>query len=122
MPGDAQIDDVASLLALLANATRLRILLALHARGRTPAHELCVCDLAVVCGASKSMTSHQLRLLRTAGLIAARRAGKLVYYRLADGPTAELVLQSLRTTTPRNAISRRVTHESRTARRTAQGR
>lgn len=95
LPGHAAVDDAASLLALLANATRLKILLALHAQRTTPSLELCVCDLAVVCGASKSLTSHQLRLLRTAGLIVARRAGKLVYYQLSEGPAAALVQQSL---------------------------
>ena len=79
------------LLALLANPTRLRILLALQPRTSGIQHELCVCDLAIVAGASRSMTSHQLRLLRTAGLVAQRRAGKLAYYRLAEGPVNTLL-------------------------------
>ena len=53
--------------------------------------ELCVCDLAAVTGASKSMTSHQLRLLRTAGLVLQRRAGKLVFYRLANESLSALL-------------------------------
>ena len=78
------------LLALLANRTRLSILLALLPRG-ADRPELCVCDLAVVCGASQSLISHQLRLLRTAGLVAQRREGKLAYYRLTSVATTTLL-------------------------------
>ena len=79
------------LVSLLANPTRLRILLALQPRNRGRGHELCVCDLAIVTGASRSLTSHQLRLLRTAGLVVHRRAGKLAFYRLAEGPLTALL-------------------------------
>lgn len=79
------------LLSLLANPTRLRILLALQATPRSRTPELCVCDLAAVTGASKSMTSHQLRLLRMAGLVVQRRAGKLAFYRLVNRSLSELL-------------------------------
>lgn len=62
----------------LADPTRLRILDALAAE------ELCVCDLAAVCGISQSGVSHQLRLLRDGGLVAFRRDGNRAVYRLAD--------------------------------------
>lgn len=86
-----QTQRLVDLGALLANPTRLRILLPLQPRSGGSLHELCVCDLAVVTGASRSMTSHQLRLLRTAGLVVQRRAGKLVFYRLANGPVTALL-------------------------------
>ena len=83
---------VAELLALLSNPTRLRMLLALQPGKASPRAELCVCDLATACGASKSLTSHQLRLLRTSGLVRQRRAGRLMFYRLADGPLLSLLV------------------------------
>ena len=92
LPTSDRVQDLADLLALLGNTTRLKILLALQPAIHGPRIELCVCDLAHVAGASKSMTSHQLRLLRTAGLLAQRRAGKLAFYRLADGAFADLLL------------------------------
>ena len=46
--------------------------------------ELCVCDLAWTCGASQNLASHHARVLRSAGLAASRREGKLVMYRLTD--------------------------------------
>ena len=89
----ADLARVAELLALLTSPTRLKMLLALRAAARGHARELCVCDLAAVTGVSKSLTSHQLRLLRAAGLVAVRRAGKLAYYRLADGRYADLLTE-----------------------------
>ena len=62
----------------LADQNRLRILnLLLHG-------ELCVCDIGAVLGMSQSAVSHQLAVLRAARLVAFRREGKTVYYRLAD--------------------------------------
>lgn len=91
LPPDAGIQRVGELLALLSNPTRLKLLLALQPVAPAPRRELCVCDLAAVSGASKSMTSHQLRLLRTAGIVRQRRAGKLAFYRLAEGPLFALL-------------------------------
>ena len=96
LPGSEGVARVANLLAVLSNPTRLSILFALQPGRSPPRPELCVCDLAVVTGASKSLTSHQLRLLRVAGLVQMRRDGKLVYYRLADGPTLALLGRALR--------------------------
>ena len=61
----------------LADGSRLRVARALGLGG-----ELCVCDLAWVCGLSQNTTSHHARQLRTAGLADSRRDGKLVMYRL----------------------------------------
>lgn len=99
LPADSQLGRIADLLTLLSNPTRLRMLLALQPNPQKPYDELCVCDLAVVAGVSPSMTSHQLRLLRTAGLVVARRDGKLVYYRLAKGDTAALLRDALNVAT-----------------------
>lgn len=93
LPADEGLARVAELLALLTSPTRLKVLLALRAAARGRARELCVCDLAVVTSVSKSLTSHQLRLLRAAGLVAVRRSGKLAYYRLADGGCGELLTE-----------------------------
>ena len=91
MPDSDHVARVGELLSLLSNPTRLRILLALRSVTGAAERELCVCDLAVVAEASKSLASHQLRLLRAAGLVVPRRRGKLVYYRLAGGAAAGLI-------------------------------
>ena len=77
--GYAAADTLASTFEVLADATRSRILHALSL-----ADELCVCDLALLLGISQSALSHQLRLLRDRRVVARRKAGRIVYYRLAD--------------------------------------
>ncbi len=75
-------DDAALLAArfqLLADPSRLRMIYALVEAG-----EVCVSDLAGLVGASESATSHQLRQLRLAGLVRARKQGREVFYRVAD--------------------------------------
>ena len=91
LPRDVGLAEVVELLGLLSNQTRLKMLLALQPEAPEPRAELCVCDLATVAGASKSLTSHQLRLLRASGLVRQRRAGRLAFYRLADGPLVSLL-------------------------------
>ncbi len=92
LPSDEAVADLAEMLSLASNPTRLKMLLALVATGSASGPlELCVCDLATVTGASKSMTSHQLRLLRTAGLVTNRREGKLTFYSIVDGPALALL-------------------------------
>lgn len=75
-----------TLLRLLADPVRARIVSALHAVG-----ELCVGDLALALDVSDSSVSHALRLLRTAGVVRNRRDGRVIYYRLA-GPVMPAVL------------------------------
>jgi DNA-binding transcriptional ArsR family regulator len=110
---DARITPRRPLFGLLANGTRLKLLLALHPRiepvevseltsrclhdepDDVSNRELCVCDLAMVAAASQSRTSHQLHLLRQARLVEFRRTGKHALYRLSDGPHAHLLLDAL---------------------------
>ncbi len=64
---------------LLADTSRLRMIYALLDAG-----ELCVSDLANLVDVSESATSHQLRQLRLAGLVRARKRGREVFYQVAD--------------------------------------
>ncbi len=69
---------LADLFRMFGDPTRLRILMALQAS------ELCVCDIAQLLGMTVSAISHQLRLLKVAGLVNYRRVGKSIIYSLAD--------------------------------------
>lgn len=75
----AEAERAAELFRLLGDPTRVRILVALLEAG-----ELCVCDLAEVVESPESTVSHALRLLRTAGAVRNRRAGRTVFYALHD--------------------------------------
>ena len=68
----------------MGDPTRLSLLWALGNE------EMCVCDLAVYVGVSESAVSHQLRLLRQLHLVASRREGTVLYYRLNDEHVSEL--------------------------------
>ena len=81
---------IGELFGLLADPTRARILHAL-----TLVDELCVCDLALLLGLSVSGLSHQLRLLRDRDAVARRKAGRIVYYRLADEHVRRLLTDAL---------------------------
>ncbi len=73
-----EVEGLAQIFKTFADPSRIRILTALEK------DEMCVCDLAALLGISESAVSHQLRLLRTMGLVANRRAGTVLYYRLID--------------------------------------
>jgi ArsR family transcriptional regulator len=61
----------------LADETRTRISLLIAREG-----ELCVCELTCALGASQPKISRHLALLRSSGLLADRRQGQWIYYRL----------------------------------------
>lgn len=79
LPDHAELADVADLFKLLGDPTRLKILYALVETG-----ELCVCDLAAVVGVPETSVSHALRLLRMAGVVRARKDGRMAFYAIDD--------------------------------------
>lgn len=87
-PDDDTMHAWVTRFALLADPTRLTLLLCIHA-----AVEICVSDLAVAAGLKDTTTSQALRLLRAQGLVATRRDGRVVRYRLADETVHTLLHQ-----------------------------
>ncbi len=84
---------LAGLLSLLADPMRARILYALDS-----VEELCVGDIALALEATPDAVGYALRLLRTAGLVSTRKAGRVVFYRLANDfpvPLREHCLRAL---------------------------
>jgi ArsR family transcriptional regulator len=85
MPDSKNTYNLANLYKLLADNTRIQLLWALS-------HEaMCVCDLAVLLGMTKSAISHQLKSLRLAKLVNYDKRGKVVYYSLADRHAKEIL-------------------------------
>ena len=72
---------LAALFGVLSDPTRLQVLYALL---KAPTGELCVCDLASGLGRDDTTISHQLRVLRNQQIVAMRKVGRVVYYRLVD--------------------------------------
>ena len=52
--------------------------------------QLCVCDLVAKVGVSQPLLSFHLRILREAGLVSDRRAGRRVHYSLVPQGVGEL--------------------------------
>jgi ArsR family transcriptional regulator, lead/cadmium/zinc/bismuth-responsive transcriptional repressor len=79
LPTVTETDRLAEWFRVLGDPTRTRLLYALLEAG-----ELCVSDLAATIGAAETTVSHALRWLRSAGMVSARRDGRMVFYSLDD--------------------------------------
>uniref|UniRef100_A0A832H5T3 Transcriptional regulator n=1 Tax=Oscillatoriales cyanobacterium SpSt-402 TaxID=2282168 RepID=A0A832H5T3_9CYAN len=79
-----EAQHMAEFFSVLADPNRLRLLSALANQ------ELCVCDLAAGLKMGESAVSHQLRVLRSMRLVKYRKAGRNVYYSLADSHVMNL--------------------------------
>ena len=89
LPEGDNLLHLADLFKVFGDGTRVRILFVLLEA------EVCVCDLATLLGMTQSAVSHQLRILKQAHLIKARRDGKTVFYSLADDHVATLLKQGM---------------------------
>lgn len=78
-------EEVAALLKQLSHPQRLMILCAIAEGERS------VGEIERACGASQSAVSQFLKSMRLEGLLAARRDGKRVYYRIVDERALELI-------------------------------
>lgn len=88
------IEHAAERFRLLSDPTRLRLLNELDA-----AEELAVGELAERAGVGLSSTSKHLHQLEREGIVARRRQGTTIFYRIADPTLSELcdlVCSSLR--------------------------
>ena len=70
---EAVLLRLAELFKVFGDGTRVRILYVLLTA------EVCVCDIARLLGMTQSAVSHQLRILKQARLIKARRDGKTIF-------------------------------------------
>jgi len=85
MPSAENFQMLSDIFKQLGDGSRLRIFwLLCHC-------EECVVNLSAMVGMSSPAVSHHLKLLRAAGLIVNRRAGKEVYYTAANTQQAQLL-------------------------------
>ena len=89
LPNEGVITESVRLLKGFADATRLKILCLLRE------DERCVHEIVEALDVSQSAVSHQLRVLRDARLVAHRKEGRHVYYRLADDHVRMMLLNAL---------------------------
>ncbi len=85
LPCDALLTDLSDLFKLFGDTTRMKILFSLFEA------DLCVCAISELLGMEQSAISHQLKKLKEANLVASRREGKTIIYRLGDDHVRNLV-------------------------------
>ena len=78
MPDLIELYELADLFKLFGDSTRISILWALSES------EMCVCDLCALLKMKQPAVSHQLKNLKQARIVKARRDGKVIYYSLDD--------------------------------------
>jgi len=78
------MDQTVKIFKTLSDPTRLRILALLLRQ------ELCVCELTAALEMEQSRISHQLRVLRNAGLVEDTRDGKWIIYRISKDKKKDL--------------------------------
>lgn len=84
--------NLALLFAALADLTRLRLLNLMNGR------EVCVCYFVEILGQSQPKISRHLAYLRRAGIVAARREGKWMHYKIlvpANAGAAKILRETL---------------------------
>ncbi len=75
---EEELGDLAELFKMFADSTRIKILYDLFDGEKN------VSEITEDLDMTQSAVSHQLKILKTSRLIAARREGKSIYYSLAD--------------------------------------
>lgn len=85
MPSNAIVSDMADFFGIFADVTRVKMLSALSIK------EMCVGDLTCLLGLNQSTVSHQLKYLRDAGIVRARRCGKIMLYSICNKYVADIM-------------------------------
>ena len=80
---------LAELFKVFGDSTRIKIMYCILK------NELCVCDIATAINMTHSAVSHQLKNLKQAKLVKARKDGKEVYYSLNDEHVEKIFNQAL---------------------------
>ena len=85
MPDEEITIKLAEVFKVFGDNTRLRVLWSLFDK------ELCVLDIAEEVSMSQSAVSHQLKTLKSARLVKARREGKQTFYSLDDEHIKQII-------------------------------
>ena len=71
--------------SIFSDATRMKIISALTIT------EMCVTDISEILGINQTTVSHQLKIMRQAGVVGFRREGKILFY-FVTSPIVENVM------------------------------
>ncbi len=89
VPQGEILEGVVCFFSVFSDYTRVKILAALAIS------ELCVTDLSRILNINQTTVSHQLRFLKSAGIVKSVRQGKIVFYNLADERINDVLLKGI---------------------------
>ena len=89
VPQGEILEGVVCFFSVFADYTRVKILSALAIS------ELCVTDLSRILNINQTTVSHQLRFLRSAGIVKCVRQGKIVFYSLVNDSINDVILKGI---------------------------
>ena len=78
IPSDETLKKMETLLKIAGDSTRLKIICAIDYEEKS------VGEIVEITGASQSLVSHQLVILKKAHLVSVRKEGRKVFYKLDD--------------------------------------
>ena len=89
VPQGEILEGVVCFFSVFSDYTRVKILSALAIS------ELCVTDLSRILNINQTTVSHQLRFLRSAGIVKCVRQGKIVFYSLVNDSINDVILKGI---------------------------
>ena len=89
VPQGEILEGIVCFFSVFSDYTRVKILSALAIS------ELCVTDLSRILGINQTTISHQLRFLKSAGIVKSTRQGKIVFYSLTNDAINAVILKGI---------------------------
>ena len=89
VPQGEILEGIVCFFSVFSDYTRVKILAALAIS------ELCVTDLSKILNINQTTVSHQLRFLKSAGIVKSVRQGKIVFYSLANESINDVLLKGI---------------------------
>lgn len=89
VPKGELLEGVVCFFSVFSDYTRVKILSALAIS------ELCVTDMSKILDLNQTTVSHQLRFLKSAGIVKSMRQGKIIFYSLSDDGINDIILKGI---------------------------
>ena len=89
VPQGEILEGIVCFFSVFSDYTRVKILSALAIS------ELCVTDLSRILDINQTTVSHQLRYLKSAGIVRCYRQGKIIFYSLTNDSINDVLLKGI---------------------------
>ena len=89
VPQGEILEGIVCFFSVFSDYTRVKILTALAIS------ELCVTDLSRILDINQTTLSHQLRFLKSAGIVKCVRQGKIIFYSLVNESINDVILKGI---------------------------